>query len=231
MSSNQRRSEFEKYPLIYVHNNGSSRWLKVSECVWSSSATIRGRVSIKDDYEDMEDFFVDLLDVQQINFDLLEKELRHRGTAGTTSIDEMKSLLLTFSALIDADSVTKSASRIRGARIYPVRTADGRSEFSKAPLSPTVAMFGVIDRQMYAEAFSGRANLLDFTLEEVQTLRPFLEWSGLDSWYLSRIVKEITTYTGGTVSPDSHLTRSFRKKAHGLYRYAVDRLKSYRSID
>ena len=76
--------------------------------------------------------------------------------------------------------------------------------------------FAIIDRREYGEAFAGRINILDFSLEEVHSIRPFLLALGLEKRYMSRAVTEHTTVQGGSFS-QCH-SDDLRNKAYAICR-------------
>ena len=64
-----------------------------------------------------------------------------------------------------------------------------------------------------------RIPLLDFSLEEVHTLRPFLVALGLENRYISRAIKESSRVKDSVL--DDELTRQMRGKAYALFRYIL----------
>lgn len=78
--------------------------------------------------------------------------------------------------------------------------------------------FAIIDRQHYADAYKNKIKILDFTLDEVQRLRPLLDWAGLVDCYLSRLVVEQTVVDDKRCIKDRHLTHDLARKASAFVR-------------
>jgi hypothetical protein len=76
--------------------------------------------------------------------------------------------------------------------------------------------FAIVDRREYRVMFDGKIRLLDFSLEEVHSLEPFLLAVDLGTRYLSIAVKESTTAQGNELHPG--LTSDLRSKAYAIYR-------------
>ncbi|KAK4235362.1 hypothetical protein C8A03DRAFT_36794 [Achaetomium macrosporum] len=207
--------DFEDKGLILAVKNGQTGWYKTSECLWSSTTTIRGKVTLNDEYEELRDFFVDRLGVRTLTLQMVFDELL-RTTPGTP-VDEVKHTLWSFNALLQIEPDRPSPKRLLRARIFPVRCGDD------APvLKSTRTDFALIDREHLAEKFWGKINVLDFTLEQVRQLQPFIEWAGLQPRYLSAAVKQITSRPpeGGRTRPISVPERNLKGKAHALLRIA-----------
>lgn len=66
--------------------------------------------------------------------------------------------------------------------------------------------------------FRDMAKTLDFTMDEVHELRPFIRWAGLQHRYLSCMVEEIPDVGLGWKFPVSDPRFDVRRKAHGLVR-------------
>ena len=66
--------------------------------------------------------------------------------------------------------------------------------------------FAIIDRQHYALHFKDKIKILDFSMEEVRRLKPFIKWAGLTDRYLSRLVTERTVVGDGPHVMDKPLT-------------------------
>ncbi|KAL2132354.1 hypothetical protein VTI74DRAFT_3925 [Chaetomium olivicolor] len=209
--------EFEDKGFIFAIKNGLSGWYKTSECLWSSTTEIRGRVTLNDDYEDLKDFFVDRLGVSTLTLQMVFDELLR--TTPRTPVREVKHMLWAFNSLLQTEPVRPPSKRLLKARIFPVRCGD------EAPvLESTRTDFALIDREHLAEKFRGKINVLDFTLEQVRQLQPFIEWAGLQPRYLSVAIKQITSRPpeGGRTRPISVPDRNLKWKAHALLRSVDD---------
>jgi hypothetical protein len=96
-----------------------------------------------------------------------------------------------------------------------VRKANGKIE-----LRTRLARFSIIDRQIWADAFEGKLDYLDFTLKEVRILEPFL--SGMEiGGYLSEVVIEKSSFQGILPEPSAKRTRDLQRRAYALSRYVL----------
>ena len=115
--------------------------------------------------------------------------------------------------VLASSTPTSSPRKIPESRVFPVKYADGQ-----VALRTTKIKFGIVDRRHLGDSFAGKANLLDFSLEEVRLLKPFFAWTGLENRYLSKIVKEISQAEGGEPTLITSRNRSIGQKASGLFR-------------
>ena len=77
--------------------------------------------------------------------------------------------------------------------------------------------FAIVDRLKLAEIFKDRVELLDYSLEEILQLEPFLRSLGLGSKYLSLLCYEETDCEGES-RLDNKLTADFNCRAYDLLR-------------
>src|SRR5689334_13593345 len=63
------RATFESLSLIFVQDEANQcRWVKPSQCLWSSATEIQNRTSLSTYYDDkLEHFFVDILGVPRLD--------------------------------------------------------------------------------------------------------------------------------------------------------------------
>lgn len=182
---------FEHDALIYAPSENGPAWHKTSQCVWSSAARVRGRVSLNDDYEDLEELFVSCLGVKRVNLEMAIDELKEVGSKASASAEELRESIWTVSSLLAETTNPPESETIVRHRIFPVKHPSGSITLASIHTS-----FFVVDREPLRESFRTKVKLLDFTLNEVVQLRPFVEWTGLEKLYLSNCVKEITSQRG-----------------------------------
>ncbi|KAK8038632.1 hypothetical protein PG993_007043 [Apiospora rasikravindrae] len=211
------RNAFEDGALIYVpFDDDTSAWYKPSQCVWSSAARLRGRISLNDEYGKFEDLFVNLLGVRQVDLQMAVDELGEIARNPTATIEEVKESIQTVNSLLPSSSHPPSPQGVVDGRIFPIRTPSGMiTVVSKA------VEFFIADRESLRSAFQTKVKFLDFSLEEVVRLQPFLEWAGLESRYLSRCVSEMTSFHGGAANPTTNPERQIRNRGHALLRIAI----------
>jgi hypothetical protein len=185
-------------------------WHGPSSCLWSSKAPIKGKIKISEHYPDLEQFFVECLGVTEPSLRMLVDELKSVAELNPKK-KRIKKLIFAINSLLPGEPKVP-AGPILELNILPVDTAEG------VRLKSAMHDFAINDRQQLWEAFRGEASMLIFKLEEVRTLRPFIQWLDLERRYLSRTVKEITRNKSNSERLSNRLTQWFRGKAHALFR-------------
>lgn len=190
---------------------GKPCWYKSSECLWSSTTEIRGKVTLNDHYEDLEDFFIGTLGVKTLTLQMVYDELLQ--TSPQKTLEEMKGTIWSFNALLQTEPENVDPGPLLKACIFPVEYPNGTRVLSSAD-----TQFAIIDREYLAARFRGRIKVLDYSLAETRSLSPFFEWTNLAPRYLSNSVKEITSVSDRNKGPISVPNRDLKRKAHALLR-------------
>ncbi|KAK7425103.1 hypothetical protein QQX98_000017 [Neonectria punicea] len=211
------RNAFANDRLVYATYGNSSGWYSIAQCLWSSATQIQGRVPLNDLYSDLEGFFVDCLGVQELTIQMAYDELKEMGSREPApSVSKVKETIWAFNSLLDSEGFFHGAADIVSGRIFPVRHPNG-----SVKLQTSMTHFAIADRKALREIFRPKAKLLDFSLDEVRRLKPFLEYLGIESRYLSAMVREISTVSGGRMDRLRYPDRDIRQKAHAFFRVAV----------
>ncbi|KAI0813926.1 hypothetical protein GGR55DRAFT_486989 [Xylaria sp. FL0064] len=220
------REVFRSEPLIYAPADGSDCWHTVSQCIWSSATQIQGRVPLNEVYPDLEEFFTDFLGVARLTLKMAYDELKSKGERNPApSLREIKDTIFVLNSLLQAPSDSGDdldPSGLLECKIFPVRypTADHQTDVR---LTTGRAEFAIIDRQLFYEAFESQVKFLDFTLDEIRRLEPFISWLDFSRRYLSVAVKEISIVRSenraSTLIRNSD--RGLMKRAHSLLRVAT----------
>lgn len=205
------RETFEQDELIYYAGGGDSNWLRPSQCLWSTTTDIKGMVALNDLYVDLFSFFVEFLGVRTLTLEMVHDKLVEQGKS-QTSINEVKDTIWLLNSYLQGEEEPPSPTQLLASKVFPVRYPNGI-----VTLCSSVVEFTVIDRKHLSHYFSDQVKSLDFELNEVPRLAPFLQWARLESRYLSSCVKEISTLSGESRSSTSQV-RNIAKKAHGLLR-------------
>ncbi|XRM42034.1 hypothetical protein ABZX51_005272 [Aspergillus tubingensis] len=215
------RKRFSEVPLIYVPPN----WYTTSECLWSTATSIPGRIALNDHYQNLQEMFVYYLGVETLTMQMVVEKLQDQGRAGSSSVAEVKSTIWTLNSLLQSQQADIApAEQVINNAVFPVRFPHGGVQ-----LQTSASAFAIADRKHLFSYFSSKANLLDFEVDEVLRLEPFIQWTGLNDRYLSLCIKEITMVGGDHAGPLSNPDRDISHKAHGLLRVAVH-LKSPRVV-
>ncbi|KAF5691492.1 hypothetical protein FCIRC_392 [Fusarium circinatum] len=211
------KKTFAEEPLIYFNVGNVSRWYTVGECLWSSATQIRGRVALNDLYPDLDDFFISFLGVQELTLDMAYDELKEMGSrVPPPSVAAVKETIWALNSLLDTTPNPPDEEPVFLGTVFPVRYPN-----KSVKLQSGRTQFAIADRKTLGDIFAPLAKMLDFTLDEVRRLRPFLSWLDLEKRYLSTSVREISTVAGGRMDELQYPDREIRQKAAGLFRIAV----------
>ncbi|XXH01558.1 hypothetical protein Hte_007918 [Hypoxylon texense] len=209
-STEDLRNAFENSTDGLLLANG--KWYKSSQCLWSSTSTpIRGKVNLSDTYDpEFETFFVDVLGVSRLDASLIYGELLGLKPADA-NLQHVKDLIWNLNSLLEI-----GAPKFSKLPLLPLRSGDSKY------LRLFDSEFAILDRKALDPVFSDKVTLLDFTVQEVCQLKPFIKWAGLEDCYLSRLVKETSTLHSSDKLPISDASQDVRRKAYGLYRIATE---------
>ncbi|KAL4968127.1 uncharacterized protein BDV14DRAFT_206779 [Aspergillus stella-maris] len=209
------RNRFERGSLIFHEGDGSNIWYKPSECLWSEVTDIRGMVSLNDVYDDLSEFFTELLGVRTLSLQMVIDKLVEQGR-GEGSIDEVKETIWLLNSYLHEDDNHPDPTNALNSKVFPVKSPDGSVELCNHDVE-----FAVADRKHLSSLFAGKARFLDFSVNEVARLEPFLKWTGLNRQCLSSSVKEISSLRADSSERLVPPERNISKKAYGLLRIAV----------
>jgi hypothetical protein len=205
----QPSAYFEVSLLIFVLPQKS--WHSTPSCLWTDATRISGKVAIANPYAQLQDFF-QALGVKAPSVDMFVEELKALADGERVpTIEEVKHFI---------DEINRREPRegtleeLKSLNILPVKGINGDVRLRKCR-NP----FAIVDRLEYGKAFQGKYAILQFSLEEVHELQPFLSALGLQDRYMSRIVEEKSTVQGGEWDRD--LSDKFRQKANALFRYVL----------
>ncbi|KAI1297487.1 hypothetical protein F5Y03DRAFT_386916 [Xylaria venustula] len=209
------REIFENDSLFYVKVDGLPLWHKPSQCVWSKAARLKGKVSLSEDYENLERLFTEVLGVKHVDLMMAIDALKLLVSHPSPLVQEVKESIWTANSFLSAEEDLPDPSDLLKSSIFPVRYPNGA-----VTCNPVSTEFFVVDREQLAQNFSNKVKFLDFNLEEVVRLRPFLHWAGLQSRYFSHCIKEVTSFPGEGASLIPSLDLQIRYRAHPLLRIA-----------
>ncbi|KAK5657900.1 hypothetical protein OQA88_2449 [Cercophora sp. LCS_1] len=214
------RELFMNEPLVCFPDEEELCWHKTGECLWSAGTSVQGMVNLAEVYNhDLEAFFVESLQVTRLTVQLIYDELLGLGDKGSTveTVQHVKRQLLAFSSLLQGKALSQAPppGPLLEKSILPIRHTDGR-----VVLCPASVGFTIIDRAGPMARFRGMVKTLDFTMEEVHDLEPFIRWAGLPHRHLSRMVEELPDLGSGEKFRISEPRLDVRRKAHGLVRVA-----------
>ena len=169
-------------------------------------------MALNDLYEDLSDFFIELLGVRTLTLEMVHDKLVEQG-GGQSSVSDVKETIWLLNSYLQGEEELPSPRRLIASKVFPVRYPNGTVE-----LCSSVVDFAITDRKHLSDWFSGKAKFLDFNVNEIPRLEPFLRWVGLEARYLSSSIKEISALCGDSHRSLALTDRSIARKAHGLLR-------------
>ena len=176
---------------------------------------IPGKASIASAYPLKKTFFTLVLKVLEPTVEMYVESLKAeaKGKAPTAKIKE------TMALICGLGSEEADLSSLVGAKVLPVKLANGECSLASASSKDESVDFAIVDNAAHRNAFKGKIAALDFSLEEIRDIRPLLLAMGLESRFSSKLVKEVTDVSGG--SQDHEMTRNLRIKSQAIVRYAI----------
>jgi hypothetical protein len=205
---------FEIDALIYASVDDLPPWHKPSQCVWSKAARLRGKVSLNEDYEDLERLFTKVLGVKQVDLMMAIDELKHTGSRPSVLVPHVKQSIWAVNSLLSTETNLPDPSNVLNSSIFPIRYPHG-----EVICGSVSTEFFIVDREQLRQNFATKVKFLDFSLEDVVRLRPFLHWAGLRGRYFSRCIKEVTSFPGEEAGLISTPDVQIRYRAHPLLRF------------
>jgi hypothetical protein len=209
------REYFEEEQLIYYESDDEKTWYSPSECLWSTVTDIKGMIALNDAYEDLDGFFTELIGVRTLTLQMVHDKLMEQGS-GKLSAEEVKQTIWLLNSYMQNENDLPSPRQVLRAKVFPVRYPTGSVELCSSAVD-----FAIADRKHLLDYFSNKAKFLDFNVNEIARLEPFLLWTGLDRRYLSSLIKEISTVRGDSHKSLTSSDRNIARKAYGLLRYVA----------
>jgi hypothetical protein len=210
--TNIPRQVIESEKLVFV--NGI--WSSPSECLWSTDASISDSVSIGGIYANLRGFFVSRLRVKELTVAMLVSDLKKKATAKIPlKTADAKVLIFKINSMLAQEILENKEkgnfTELENVRCFPVRGKDGSIMLTDARTD-----FAIVDNERFGHAFGQKADTLDVELEDVYTLRPFIEATGLSDHYISGLVKEVSEIEGN-VAQNQELSLQLQEVAYALF--------------
>jgi hypothetical protein len=201
------RVAFTNKRLIFDANDED--WYYSPDCIWAEDRIqLPQLVSIADQYQKLQHFFVDILGIEtpqlEMHIDALKEE--------TEAVNPTRSRVLELIGYICGyDPSPRELSGLEACKCFPVHV----------PVRGLVWMacsgvFVVGNRRVYLELFKDQIPWLDFSLEEIHLYDRFFAALGIQNKFLSVLVRAETEASGGSV--DDRFTMDFRRKSYAICR-------------
>ncbi|KAE8403244.1 hypothetical protein BDV37DRAFT_283851 [Aspergillus pseudonomiae] len=172
-------------------------------------------IALNDEYEGLWEFFDDITGVQTLTLDMVITKLVDQGST-SASIEEVKETIWLLNKYLQTDDEVPDSQSIWDAKVFPVRDVNGQT----LPRSCDEA-FSIADRKHLYDWFAGKARFLDFSVNDIHRLGPFLNWVGLERRYLSVSVKDISRVGNDAQQSLVSKDRNIALRAYGLLRIAA----------
>lgn len=169
-------------------------------------------VALNDEYEGLYELFVDIIGVRTLTLEMVIKKLVDQGST-SASVKEIKETICLLNNYLQTDEDVPDSQPIQDAKVFPVRDLNGQ-----VVLRSYDDAFSIADRNHLYNWFAGKANFLDFCVNDIHRLEPFLDWVELERRYLSVSVKEISTLGNGAHQSLVSKDRNIALRAYGLLR-------------
>ncbi|KAF3764390.1 hypothetical protein M406DRAFT_330736 [Cryphonectria parasitica EP155] len=215
------RNFFEEAPIYVPAYSGSSpSWASMNDCLWKGLHTMvtakplcarytEAYANMPVELRNVETLFRVVLEIEDCGLNEIVIELVELNRYNEVYDKNVFYLYQDFSNLCKDVTGVEQRSTI---------------------LDSTAADFVIVDTTPLESIFARRVKTLDFSLDEVHLLGPFIVWIGLGKKYMSVMVKEVTTVNGQTKEPTRRQERKISPKAHALYRYSPESLLSYYAV-
>jgi hypothetical protein len=166
-------------------------------------------------YADLEDFFVRRLHVKKASPSMLIKEVKRMAEEVQPRVYEIRTRLVNIGMMLTKvtvdEAITQALASLKEVKFLPMRQISGPSI-----LAGINDDYAIPDHERYSNAFAGYGVLLDFELDDMQTMNSVFMRLGLSHRYLSQLIKEVSTI-GDDVQGDEGLTLQLQMKAYALY--------------
>ena len=172
---------------------------------------VQGMAVIGAEYpEGLVDFFCERLRISPATLPTLVKALCFLGEK-RSPVESVKDMI----KAINREGLTpQDLESLATYNVLPIRRHGLQGNINLGGLQQN---FAIIDNTKLSAIFQDYVDLLDFSLEEVHELAPFLEGLGLQSKYLSRLCTTQTTCReDGMIA--GRLTQEFTDRAYGILR-------------
>jgi hypothetical protein len=204
------RNTFENERLLYAPQDPF--WFTPSQCLWASPVPVPGKVVLHPFYsESLKVFFQNRLKISPASLGTLVEGLRSLAQE-QYSVHAIKEMISAISAM---DPKREDLASLAGANFLPIRRTGSAS--AGVSFQSCGSNFSIIDRTKLANIFRPYTGFLDFSLEEVQNLAPFLQALELSNKYLLNICTQETACSDSGLL-DVELTEKFRNRAYYLLR-------------
>jgi hypothetical protein len=116
----------------------------------------------------------ELIGVKSLTFQMVHDKLVAEAS-GQSTAEKTKQTIWLLNSYIQTAKQLPDPRQALHAKVFPVGLPTGTVELCSSSVD-----FAINDRKHLSDLFSGKARSLDFDVNEVIRLQPFLKWAGLD---------------------------------------------------
>jgi hypothetical protein len=184
-------------------------WYYLCDCIWAEDKIrLPGLVSIADQYFMVQDFFVDILEIESPQLEMHINALKLEAKAENPTRARVLELI---ECICGYDPSPRELSELENCKCFPVNVPGQELEWMACS-----GIFAVGDRRKYLELFRDKIPWLDFSLEEIHSYEKFFSRLGIHKKFLSVIIRAETD--ASETSIHNQLTMDVRRKAYAICR-------------
>ncbi|KAK0612007.1 hypothetical protein B0T14DRAFT_339770, partial [Immersiella caudata] len=196
------RLKFDELRFVYVPASQapkSGRWCRPNQCVWEGGQHLRRTPVLKAQYEELRDFFCNVLRVEDETLTTVETELRQ-----VEASDRLESILDLFKAISSYAEQSKGLlhstvdTSLKDHEIFPITSPSLSCTFESLRSGLGNEIWFIADRHHLRESFEGVVSLLAFGVNDVARIAPGLRAMGLENRLLSKQVENVTKVKGSS---------------------------------
>ncbi|KIW13179.1 hypothetical protein PV08_08366 [Exophiala spinifera] len=210
------RYKFRDHSLIYTDQT----WRKSTECLWNCTVTIPGRVPLDEMFPQLQNFFVDKVEVLPLKIDMLIEDLVKAVEEQRTDFQKVKQIILAIGQLLASDDaidlnedLNEDQKRTLNELAWLPVSGPGGLKLVSPESKET---FAINDHQRYGELFENRADIVAFGYEQISELHRLFWTLDLEDRYISGLVYHGKTTTEGDPKLDQALGQYIRDRAYAL---------------
>jgi len=197
----------EDCKLVYQKSKGL--WHSPTGCIWAEDhIQLPGKFSLATAYKGHATFFLHVLKIPKPNLAMHIASLIEKSTDSPDKEMILQEMLNICALNPNAETLQ---AKLKDCRCFPVHMLSGEIEWLDS-----TKRFAIVDRVDYAAMFRDKVNTLEFTLEEVHSVKVLLLGLNLEKEYISNAATEETEVEEAMA--DSLLTADLRSKAYAITR-------------
>jgi hypothetical protein len=191
-----------------IYSSKLKKWYTPTDCVWADDRIqLPEKLSMRSEFKQCENLFLGVLEISKPNLKMHIKALLQKARAKANSGE----ILREIRNICALNPTIESVQPLENEKFLPVRFPSGYVELVGISQS-----FILADSREHEAIFKSKVAMLDFSLEEIHSIKGFLSLLRLENRNISKIVAEETSVEDGVLNQP--LTDVFRRKAYAVCR-------------